>query len=115
MQTADEYFASLPAPARATLQSVRKAIRTALPRATETLSYGMPTYAIEGKPVLRLAAWQSHFALYGSTASVRRAFTAELKPYEVAKGTIRFPLQHPPLTLIERIARLRAEEVRDES
>jgi uncharacterized protein YdhG (YjbR/CyaY superfamily) len=35
-------------------------------------------------------------------------------PYEVSKGTIRFPLSKPvPVRLISRVARLRAKEVAD--
>jgi len=38
------------------------------------------------------------------------ALRDELEPYEVDKGTIRFPLSGPvPAKLIERIARLRAK------
>lgn len=111
METVDEYLAALRPQTRDVLQRVRRAIRKALPQTTETMSYGMPTYKIKNKAVLRLAAWKSHFALYAATASVLRAFAAELKPYEVEKGTIRFPLQEPPpIALIERIARFRAEE-----
>jgi uncharacterized protein YdhG (YjbR/CyaY superfamily) len=83
MKTVDEYLASLPMQARDVVQRVRRAIRKALPQATETISYGMPTYKIENKAVLRLAAWRSHFALYAATASVVRTFATELKPYEV--------------------------------
>jgi uncharacterized protein YdhG (YjbR/CyaY superfamily) len=40
------------------------------------------------------------------------AFKNDLAPYEVSKGTIRFPLSGPvPVKLIERIAKFRAKEV----
>ena len=40
------------------------------------------------------------------------AFEDELEPYEVSKGTIRFPLSQPvPAKLIGRIAKFRAREV----
>jgi glycosyltransferase involved in cell wall biosynthesis len=40
------------------------------------------------------------------------AFEDELAPYEVDKGTIRFPLSEPvPVKLIERIARFRADQL----
>ena len=36
----------------------------------------------------------------------------ELAPYQISKGTIRFPLSQPvPVKLIERIAKFRAKEV----
>jgi uncharacterized protein YdhG (YjbR/CyaY superfamily) len=40
------------------------------------------------------------------------AFQDELAPYEVNKGTIRFPLSQPvPVKLIGRMAKFRAKEV----
>jgi hypothetical protein len=52
------------------------------------------------------------YLLYSSTDHVVRAFKDELAPYEVNKGTIRFPLSQPvPVKLIEGIAKLRAKEV----
>jgi uncharacterized protein YdhG (YjbR/CyaY superfamily) len=46
------------------------------------------------------------------------AFRKELAPYEIRKGTIRFPLSEPvPLKLVERTAKFRAKEaaVRDQA
>jgi len=44
--------------------------------------------------------------------SRRRAFKDELAPYEIHKGTIRFPLSQPvPVKLIGRIAKFRAKEI----
>jgi len=51
------------------------------------------------------------FAL-SATDHVVAAFKDDLAPYEVNKGTIRFPLSEPvPVKLIERIAKFRAKEV----
>jgi uncharacterized protein YdhG (YjbR/CyaY superfamily) len=62
--------------------------------------------------LLYFAGWKRHYALYAATDSVVAAFKDELAPYEVDKGTIRFPLSAPvPVKLIERIARFRAKEV----
>jgi uncharacterized protein YdhG (YjbR/CyaY superfamily) len=62
--------------------------------------------------VFHFAAWKHHYSLYAATASVVAAFKRELAPYDVIKGTIRFPLAEPvPEKLIERIAKFRAKEV----
>jgi uncharacterized protein YdhG (YjbR/CyaY superfamily) len=62
--------------------------------------------------VLFFAGWKQHYSLYPVTERVAAAFKDELAPYEVKKGTIRFPLSEPaPLKLIERIAKFRAKEV----
>jgi uncharacterized protein YdhG (YjbR/CyaY superfamily) len=88
---------------------VRTAIRRAVPRAEEMVSYGMPTYKLHGRPLLYFAAWKHHYSVYPATARLVAAFKDELAPYRVEKGTIRFPLTGlVPGKLIGRIAKFRA-------
>ncbi len=108
----DEYIASQPEAAREVLQRVRSAIRKAVPGAEETISYKIPTYKLPGGTVLFFAGWKQHYSLYPATQRVVAAFKDDLAPYEVSKGTIRFPLSQPvPVNLIKRIAKFRAKEV----
>ena len=107
-----EYIASKPKEARAALKSVRTAIRTAVPKAEEGLSYQMPAYTLNGVPVLYFAGWKAHYSIYPASDALVAAFKRELLPYERSKGTIRFPLSEPvPVKLIARIAKFRAKEV----
>lgn len=111
-KSVDEYIASQQEAARAALEHVRSAIRKAMPGAEEMISYGMPTYKLDGGPALYFAGWKAHYSLYPATAHVVATLQDELAPYVVNKGTIRFPLSSPvPVKLIERIAKLRAKEV----
>ena len=109
----DEYIASQPVPAQATLERVRGAIRKALPKAQEVISYQIPAYKTDGGAVIYFAGWKQHYSLYPATRQVVATLKDELAPYEVNnKGTIRFPLsERVPVKLIERIAKLRAKEV----
>jgi uncharacterized protein YdhG (YjbR/CyaY superfamily) len=108
----DEYIASQPEAVQRVLQRVRSTIRRAVPGAEEAISYKIPTYRLNGRPVLYFAGWRQHYSLYPSTDHVVAAFKDDLAPYEVSKGTIRFPLSEPvPVKLIERIAKFRAKEV----
>ena len=108
----DEYIASQPKATQRLLQRVRSAIRKAVPEAEEVISYKIPAYKLHGAPVLYFAGWKQHYSLYPATARVVAAFKDELEPYEVSKGTIRFPLSQPvPVQLIGRIAKFRAKEV----
>ena len=110
-RSVSEYIASKPKDVRVALRRVRAAIRTGVPAAEETLSYQMPTYRLDGVPVLYFAGWKEHFSLYPATGRLVEEFGDELERYVVSKGTIRFPLSQPvPVRLIERIARFRAEE-----
>lgn len=111
-KSVEGYIASQPEALKDVLTRVRKAIRKALPEAEETISYKMPAYKLHGDRMLFFAGWKQHYSLYPATKRVIEAFKAELAPYEVNKGTIRFPLSKPvPEELIGRIAKFRAKEV----
>ena len=111
-KSVDEYIASQPEAAQGVLKRVRSIIRKAVPGVEEMISYKIPAYKLHGGPVLYFAGWSRHYSLYPATDRVVAAFKNDLAPYEVSKGTIRFPLSEPvPVKLIERIAKFRAKEV----
>jgi len=112
IKSVDEYIAAQPKNVQTVLKRVRGIIRKAVPGAEETIAYGIPSYKLHGSPVLFLAGWKEHYSLYPGNGSFVAAFKDDLAPYEVRKGTIRFPLSEPvPVRLIERIAKHRAKEV----
>jgi uncharacterized protein YdhG (YjbR/CyaY superfamily) len=111
-KSVDEYIASQPLAAQSVLKLVRNAIRKAIPAADEVISYKIPTYKLHGAAVIYFAGWKQHYSLYPANDAILANFNEDLAPYEVNKGTIRFPLSKPvPVKLIERIARFRATEV----
>jgi uncharacterized protein YdhG (YjbR/CyaY superfamily) len=113
-KSVDEYIASQPEALRPILERVRSTIRKAVPRADEVISYSMPAYKLHGRIVIYFAGWKEHCSLYPGNARVVEVFKDDLAPYEISKGTIRFPLSQPlPVKLIERIAKFRAKEVSD--
>ena len=108
----DEYIAAQAGAVQRVLQRVRNAIRRAVPRADETISYGIPTYKLDGRAVIYFAGWSEHYSIYPSTRRVSDALGSELAPYQAGKGALRFALADPvPVRLIARIAKLRAQEV----
>ena len=110
----DEYLAGVPEPARSTLTKIRAVIRSAVPpQATETISYGIPTFKYKGS-LLWFAAFSDHCSLF-PTAAVIQEFKKELKPYQIAKGTIRFPVDKPlPAALLKKLVKARVEQVEHE-
>jgi uncharacterized protein YdhG (YjbR/CyaY superfamily) len=110
-QSVDEYLASLPAETHATLRQVRAAIRKALPKATEGISYQIPVYKIDGKMVLYFAGLKAHYSIYPATATLLKAMKKELTPHLHSKATLRFSYDDKvPTALIARIAKTRAAE-----
>lgn len=113
-QSVEAYLAAQPETTRTVLETVRQAIRRALPDATEVISYGIPAFRLPAGTVLFFAGWKKHWSLYPAGKELVDAFRAELAPYEVnEKGTIRLPLDAPvPVELVERIAVFRREQLR---
>jgi uncharacterized protein YdhG (YjbR/CyaY superfamily) len=111
-RSVDEYIASQRAPVQRALRRVRNAIRQAIPRADETISYGIPTYKLDARAVIYFAGWSEHYSIYPSTSRLSEALGRELAPYEAGRGTLQFALADPvPVRLIARVAKLRAQEV----
>jgi len=104
--TIDEYLKTKPPELRAVLSQVRRAIGRAIPRATESISYQIPAYRLGTSPVVFFAGWTEHYSVYPASAALVAEFQAELEPYSVSKGTIRFPLDRKvPTALIARLAK----------
>ena len=110
--TVDEYIAAQPVDVRPVLKCVRRAIRKALPRAEEVISYKMPAYKLQDNVILYFGGWKQHYSLYPASERLEAEFKDELAPYKISKGTIRFSHSEPvPVKLIERIAKFRATEI----
>jgi uncharacterized protein YdhG (YjbR/CyaY superfamily) len=107
----DEYLASVPEPARGTLNKIRAAIRAAAPaEVTEAIGYGMPTFRYKGA-LVGFAAFSDHCSFFPMRGSVIEAFQRELKDYETSKGTIRFPVDKPlPAALVKRLVKARVAQ-----
>ena len=111
-QSVDDYLAAQPTEARRILEQVRAAIRRALPDAEEKISYQIPAYRSDAGAIIYFAGWKAHYSVYPASEPLVAAFAEALAPYEISKGTIRFPYGHPvPEALIADIARFRAGEV----
>jgi uncharacterized protein YdhG (YjbR/CyaY superfamily) len=108
----DEYISSHPESVQRVLTRVRGAILRAVPHADEMISYGLPTYKLQKRPVIYFAGWKEHCSIYPSTDRLVAVLKDQLAPYEVEKGTIRVPYSPSvPTQLIYRIARFRLKEV----
>ena len=84
-----------------------------MPDAEQGISYRIAALKLDGRPLLYFAAFKGHIGLYPMTAGVKAALEAGMAPYPQSKGTLRFPHDGKlPLTLIGKIAKLRAKEIR---
>jgi uncharacterized protein YdhG (YjbR/CyaY superfamily) len=108
--TIDAYIAAFPPEVQALLQQIRQVIHNTIPNLGETISYGMPTFTLNGKYLVYIAAHKKHIGLYPAPTGVEE-FHEAVALYGGGKGTLRFPLNKPmPFDLIRSIVRFRAKE-----
>lgn len=106
----DEYIAGFPAETQKVLAELRALIKSCAPGATETISYAIPTFDLNGRHLVHFAGFERHIGLYPIPSGVE-AFKDELKPYKQGKGSVQFPLGQPlPTDLIRRIVEFRVAE-----
>ncbi len=106
----EAYIKNFPAGVQKILQSVRQTIKKAAPAAEESISYGMPAFKHNGKPMVYFAGYEKHIGLYATPAG-HSAFEKELSKYKQGKGSVQFPLDQPiPLDLIRDIAIYKYEQ-----
>lgn len=110
METVASYFAKFPEASQKRMQQIRTLILEKAPEAQESISYGMPAYKTNGKPLIYFAAFKNHIGLY-ATPSGHTHFADALSQYKQGKGSVQFPNEQPlPLDLIAEIIVFRVEE-----
>jgi uncharacterized protein YdhG (YjbR/CyaY superfamily) len=107
--TIDEYIAEHPPEVQRVLQEMRARIHEWAPEATESISYAIPTFDLNGH-LVHFAAFKDHVSFFPTGSGVE-AFKDELEPYKGGKGTVQFPLQEPiPWDLVRRIVEYRVQQ-----
>jgi uncharacterized protein YdhG (YjbR/CyaY superfamily) len=104
--TVDEYIASFPPDVQRTLTQVRSAIRAAVPGTEERISYGIPTFTLDGRYVVYFSGWKRHVSVYPiPDVAGYPELAGRIAPHQTGKGTLKFPLDEPmPLDLIAAVA-----------
>ncbi|WP_224372664.1 SRPBCC domain-containing protein [Hyalangium versicolor] len=112
-QPIDAYLASVENPvARKTLEALRLQLRKLLPKATETISYRMPAFKVDGDVVAGFAFFKNHCGYYPFSGSVVPALKPELEGYSTSKSGVTFrPDQPLPAKLVKRLVQARLAEI----
>ena len=108
------YLGKYPKDIQKILNDFRKIIRKLAPASEETISYGIPTFDLNGKHLVHFAAFKNHIGFF-PTSSPIPVFKKELAAYKTSKGTIQFPLDQPiPFDLVKKIVKFRVKDVEDQ-
>lgn len=107
----EDYIKSAPKEIQSRLKSLRALVMKEVPDAVESISYGMPGYKLNGKPLIYFAGYEHHVGLY-ATPQGHEAFAKELAKYKQGKGSVQFPNDQPlPMELIRSIVKFRKESL----
>jgi len=102
----EEYIASFPENTQIALEQLRSIIRQEAPNAEEAISYGMPSFKLNGN-MIWFGAFSKHIGFYPKVTETD-ALSKELSNYKGTKGSVHFPLNSPlPVELISEMVRVR--------
>jgi uncharacterized protein YdhG (YjbR/CyaY superfamily) len=108
-QDIDEYIERHSKKDQRLLGQMRATIQKAAPEATEKISYGIPTFYLNGN-LVHFAAFSNHIGFYPTSSGIA-AFKEQLGPYKWSKGAVQFPKDKPvPVALVARIVKFRVKE-----
>jgi uncharacterized protein YdhG (YjbR/CyaY superfamily) len=109
--TIDEYLARVSDDKRTALEKLRRTIKAAVPKAEECVSYGLPAFRLDGRPLVAFGACANLCSFFPMSTTTVEAHQDELKGYDTSKGTIRFPADKPlPAGLVRKLVKARIAE-----
>ena len=100
----DEYIAGFPEHTQKILQQIRSTIKETVPKAAETISYGIPSFNLQGRYLVYFAGYKKHIGVYPVPVG-NMEFEKDFSQYKTSgKGAIQFTLDKPiPLDLITKM------------
>ena len=111
MKDVETYIAQFPDEVQKILEKIRKIILSEVPEAEEKISYAMPGYYLNKKPLVYFAGYKNHIGFY-ATPTGHEKFEKELSKFKQGKGSVQFPLkQEIPYDLIKEIVKFRKENL----
>ena len=107
----DEYIDRFPPDTQEILKQIRTTINKVVPDAEETISYGIPTFNLNGTYLIYFAAYKKHIGFYPVPSGIEE-IDKEFASFKTSgKGTIQFPLNKPiPLKLITKLVKFKVKE-----
>ena len=107
----DDYIAGFDGDRRDLMVALRALIRSIVPEADEAMSYGMPTFKLNGN-LVHFAAHAHHVGFYPGPDGVEFAL-GMLEGRTHSKGAIQFPADEPlPVDLVRAVVEFRVGQQR---
>jgi len=93
---------------RKTLELLRTQIAAELPTAKQVIKYGIPTFVIDGVPIIGFSGYKKHNSIFPYSGTVTSKLKTELANYQQTKGSIHFDIDKPfPKALLKKIIKVK--------
>ena len=97
---------------RKILADLRDYVESRLPTSKQVIKYGIPTFLIEGVPVIGFDGFKNHNSIFPYSGSFNARLREELKKYEQTKGSIHFEVEKSiPKPLVKKILDERIKQI----
>ncbi len=104
------HLKAFPVEQRKTLQLLREQIASELPTAQQVIKYGIPTFVVNGVPIIGFSGYKKHNSIFPYSGTVASMLQRELANYEQTKGSIHFDIDRPfPKPLLKKILKAKFE------
>ena len=106
------HLKTFPSEQRKVLESLRAMISNEIPSAEQVIKYGIPTFVLDGVPIIGFNGYKKHNSIFPYSGSVGSRLEKELEKYEQTKGSIHFPREsNIPLPLLRKILKAKFQDL----
>lgn len=113
-EAVQRYVDGLSDAGRTAYLAVREIVLRHAPTATETISYSMPTFVVDGSRLLHASAWQEHLSIYPlpDAGDLDPQALADLEAHSSGASTLKLPYAQPfPTDLVDAVVRAHVARV----
>ncbi|MFI5240110.1 MAG: iron chaperone [Candidatus Saccharimonadia bacterium] len=107
----EDYLSNLKPEELIEFERIRAIVKELAPEATERISYKLPTFFVQNKPLVYFAAFPNHLSLFPTSRPIA-VLKDKLTGYKLSRGTIRYSLDNLiPDELIRNLLQVRLEDI----
>ena len=110
----DDHIDTFSGEQRKTLLRLAEILREILPGATETISYGMPCFKVDGVAVAGFSGFKAHNSYFPHSGNILDAVGSLPAGCTATKGTLRFPVDNClSKSFVRTLVAARKREIRE--
>lgn len=89
MSVIDDYLLHVTPTQKESLEHIRSLVKQLTPEAEEVISYGVPAFKMNKRPLLYMGAFKDHMSIFPASDGMLEG-VPEIAAYRTSKGTLQF-------------------------